>query len=88
MFFVFVNIIGFVCNAYLWYIDIKYYDGVLNKVDSGDEIQDLITSPTIDRKELIRASQAKDMTRQSLLDYKLDKSNRETLKKSMASHPK
>lgn len=59
MFFIGVNIIGFTCNAYLYYIDIKYYDGILNKVDQGDQIEDLMTSPIQERKQMIRASQSK-----------------------------
>jgi len=85
MFFVAVNCIGFCCNAYLYYIDIKYYDGVLDKVDQGDTVEELLTSPKEGRRELIKKSQSKSMARQSLLDYKLDSSSRNTLKKSMAT---
>ena len=46
IFFIGVNIIGLLCNAYLYYIDIKDYDGILNRVDKGEQIQDLLTSPT------------------------------------------
>ena len=46
IFFIGVNIIGLFCNAYLYYIDIKDYDGILNRVDKGEQIQDLLTSPT------------------------------------------
>lgn len=84
LFFIGVNIIGFMCNTYLYYIDIKYFDGVLNRVDQGDKIEDLLTSPIQKRKDLIKASQAKPMARQSLIDYKLDRSARDTLKKSLA----
>lgn len=84
LFFIGVNVIGFACNTYLYYIDIKYYDGILNNVDQGDKIEDLMTSPIQNRKELIKASQSKPRAKQSLLDYKLDSSARSNLKKSMA----
>jgi MFS family permease len=44
-FFIGINVIGFVQNAYLYYIDIKYHDGILNKVDKGEQLADLMTSP-------------------------------------------
>lgn len=39
IFFIGVNAIGFLCNSYLYYIDIKYYDGILNRVDKGEELE-------------------------------------------------
>jgi hypothetical protein len=88
MFFIAVNVVGFICNAYLYYIDIKYYNGILNKVQNGEQIEDLMTSPTVSRKELIRDNESKSQHHQNLLDYKIDKSSRNTLKKSMANHVK
>ena len=86
IFFIGVNIIGLFCNAYLYYIDIKDYDGILNRVDKGEQIQDLLTSPTNTRKEIMRESMAKgSMVRQSLADYKLDDSSRNQLRQSMAA---
>ena len=32
-FFIMVNVIGLVCNIFLYYVDIKYNNGVLNRVD-------------------------------------------------------
>lgn len=46
IFFVGVNVVGLICNLYLYYIDLKYYDGILNKVDKGEDLQALIASPT------------------------------------------
>jgi MFS family permease len=63
MFFIAVNVVGFLCNAYLYYIDIKYYNGILNKVDKGEKITDLMTSPVETRRELIKKSMAKDLNR-------------------------
>lgn len=45
-FFICVNMIGLVCNIGLYFVDIKYNNAVLNKVDSGDAVIDLMTSPT------------------------------------------
>lgn len=36
MFFIGVNIIGLTCNIALYYVDIKYNNGILDKVDKGD----------------------------------------------------
>lgn len=37
-FFIAINLIGLMCNVWLYVIDIKYYSGVLNKVDKGDTL--------------------------------------------------
>lgn len=85
IFFIGVNVVGFVCNFYLYYIDIKYYDGILNKVDSGEDLAALAASPTQERKSLIRESQIKkSVARQSLIGYQLSESARTDLKKSLA----
>ena len=56
VFFIFVNIIGLVCNTSLYFVDIKYNNSVLDKVDKSDQLQELMTSPvqTESRKELLR----------------------------------
>jgi len=61
VFFIGVNIIGLICNVYLYYIDIKYNDGILNRVDKGETIVDLITSPAPDksRKEILKESMSR-----------------------------
>lgn len=38
VFFIGVNVIGLICNGYLYYIDLKYYDGILDRVDTGEAI--------------------------------------------------
>ena len=45
----------------LYFVDLKRYDGILNRVDSGDKLADLITSPPPGKTkgELIRESMAK-----------------------------
>lgn len=87
IFFIGINILGLAQNAYLYYIDIKYHDGILNKVDRGEQLTDLMTSPvqTKSRKELMRESMGKSKDRASLLNYKLDSASRNELKRSMAS---
>ena len=85
IFFVIVNIFGFCTNFYLYVVDIKYHDGILNKVDKGEGITDLMTSPVQSRKEILRESQAKSRDRQGLVDYQLDRNSRTNLKRSMAT---
>ena len=41
-------------NVYLYYVDIKYHDGILNRVDQGEAVADLMTSPVISRKEILK----------------------------------
>ena len=35
-YFILINIVGLFLNIALYFIDIKYYDGILNKVDKED----------------------------------------------------
>lgn len=35
-YFVLINIVGLLLNIVLYFMDIKYYDGILNKVDKED----------------------------------------------------
>jgi len=86
-FFVFVNMIGLVCNTILYCIDLRYNDGVLNMVEVEDQLNQLILSPPADasRKDLIKASLAKASGSRQLVDYQLDDSLRDTLKRSLAT---
>lgn len=36
IFFIGVNVLGLISAFILYYVDIKYYNGILNKVDEGD----------------------------------------------------
>jgi len=60
-FFVAVNIVGLICNSLLYIIDIKYHDGVLNRVEKEDQLNQLMLSPEADtsRKDMIRDSLAR-----------------------------
>lgn len=86
-FFVGINLVGLVLNITLYFVDIRQMDGVLNKVDKTDRIEELITSPpsNVSRKEILKQSLAKSRTAQGLVDYKLDASARESLRRSMAA---
>lgn len=44
-FFIVINVIGLLCNVALYFVDIKYYNGVLNRVDEGDTIAEMMMSP-------------------------------------------
>lgn len=72
IFFILVNVLGLICNSYSYYIDIKFNDGILNRVDKGEAVQDLMKTPTIGRKQILKESMAKSLVRQQLTDYKLD----------------
>ena len=88
-FFVCVNVVGLVLNIALYYLDIKYYDSVLDKVDKATRVTELMTSPDANksRKDILRESLAAGGTRQSqaLIDYKLDDSARAALRRSLAT---
>ena len=43
--FVCINVVGFVLNLWLYIIDIKKYGGILNNVDTSDQLNNLMTSP-------------------------------------------
>jgi MFS family permease len=85
IFFIAINVIGLIQNLYLYHIDIKYHDGILNRVDKGEGLADLMTSPTQTRKEILSESMAKRDERASLMQYKLDSESRNELKRSMAT---
>ena len=57
-FFVGVNVIGLILNLTLYFLDIKYYDSVLDKVDKGTRVTELISTPPANksRKDLLRES--------------------------------
>lgn len=76
---------GLILNLTLYFVDLKKYDGVLNRVDKGDSLEGLIETPEISRKEIIKQSLVKSRTSQMLTDYKLDQSARQALKQSLAS---
>ena len=86
-FFVAVNVYGVFMHIALYFIDLKRFDGILNKVDAGDTLDDLITSPLPGKSkaDMIRESFAKSREAQKLIDYKIDRNARDSLRRSMAS---
>ena len=79
-----MNIIALFSNVALFYIDIKYYKAILNKVDKGDTLKDLTYFfPLLDskRKDLaIRDSIRQDSFRVRLSEYKTDENVNNGLK--------
>lgn len=85
-FFLAVCSVGLLSNVALYYVDIKYYGGVLDKVDKGDDLTDLITSPAPGTKgDIIRASMSKGREAARLAQYKTDDDVRASLKRSLAA---
>ena len=86
-FFVSMNLIGIVLHIALYIIDIKYHDGILNRVDKDDTLAELIASPGPEKKkgDLIRESMArKSRASQHLIEYKIDPNVRASLRRSLA----
>ena len=44
-------VIGICLNLWLYFDDLKYRGGILNKVDRGEQLADLTASPTKDTKK-------------------------------------
>jgi MFS family permease len=77
-FWVCVCIIGIGLNLWLYFEDIRNNGGQLNKVHRGDALQDLITSPTDERRRLeIKNDINMDPNSK---EYMLDSQNRDALK--------
>ena len=85
LFYIAINFTGLIVHISLYFVDIRQNNGVLNRVDQGDELTEMMASPTQTRKDILKQSMAKDPTRASLADYKLDHSARNALKRSMAA---
>jgi len=58
MFYIGINCIGLICNITLYVTDIKTYGSVLNNVDKGNRLTELMTSPAANksRKDIIKES--------------------------------
>ena len=77
IFFIAVNIVGLISGMILYVVDIKYNNGILNKVDQGDGLEALITSPQPGTKgDIIRASMSKSREQGRLAQYKTDDETR------------
>ena len=92
IFFDILAIIGTVLNVWLYFDDINKRKGILNKVDKGETIEDLMTTPNLEsrnkakqmREEL--AQKGDESTRAALLNYKLDDEARANLKRSIGKN--
>lgn len=74
--------VGLVLNIWLYFVDRKM-GGVLTKVNKGETLTDLITSPPpAQRKEIAKNSEIHD----NVKDYLLNRDQRNALKRSMAKH--
>jgi MFS family permease len=85
-FFLAVNVIGLVANIALYFVDLKYYGGVLNNVDEGESLEALITSPAPGTKgDILRGSMGKSREAARLAEYRTDDDVRASLKRSLAA---
>ena len=92
IFFDILAIIGTVLNVWLYFDDINKRKGILNKVDKGETIEDLMTTPNQESRNKARlmreelAQKGDESTRAALLNYKLDDEARANLKRSIGKN--
>ena len=97
MYFSSLACIGIFLNCWLYIDDIKNRDGILNKVDKGDELEELMTTPVAEnrRKDQEKALMAPDddaevtmktdqEVENQLQVYRKDKEARDSLRRSIA----
>ena len=83
-------VIGICLNLWLYMDDLKYRGGILNKVDKGEELADLMATPRQDAKSKARqmreelAAKGDEGQKAALLEYKLDDEARASLRRSVA----
>ena len=83
-------VIGICLNLWLYFDDLKNRGGILNKVDKGEALTELMASPTKDTKRRAQqmreelAAQGDESTKAALLNYKTDKESRSSLRRSLA----
>jgi hypothetical protein len=53
---VFLNVISFLVSIFLYIVDIKYMDGILNNVEKDDQLINIIESPDLNlsKKDIIK----------------------------------
>ena len=78
-----VCVVGTALNTWLYFEDINNNGGQLNKIHKGDNIQDLLTSPTGGERKRLEIQNSQDIAPQSK-QYLLQPGARDALKKSMA----
>lgn len=85
-FWVCLCVLGLGLNIWLYFEDIRNNDRILDKVHkSGDEIQELMTSPPRQRRQEIQKSMSID---ENAKQYLLNPNVRNALKRSMAKTKK
>lgn len=88
---------GIFFNVWLYIDDLKNRDGILDKVDEGENLEELMTSPTgPNRREhgdngdgdfdIKDDADADEQVKKSLLEYHQNKETRDTLKRSQAKN--
>ena len=90
IYFICLSCIGICLNLWLYFDDIKNRKAILNNIDKGEQLTELMASPTKDTKrkaEQMReelAAQGDESTKAALLNYKTDKESRSSLRRSLA----
>lgn len=74
--------VAFLVGIALYIIDLRD-GGILNKVDKGQTIIDLMTSPKPEERRKIAENTE---IQENLKDYMLNKNQRNALRRSMAAH--
>ena len=87
---------GIVFNVWLYFDDLKNRGGILDAVDTGENLEELMTSPLPSEKRKLAEQMhnrpdddnieinVDEKIHQDLLTYKQDKETRDTLKRSLA----
>lgn len=96
MYFCFLSAIGIVFNVWLYIDDLKNRGGILDRVDEGENIADLMTSPVADKRRKFEEVEGDDeaemhvdedeVVKQGLLEYKKNKEMRDSLRHSVAKN--
>lgn len=96
MYFVALAAIGIVFNVWLYIDDLRNRGGILDKVDEGENLQELMTSPTGDNRRKFEEDDGNDdaemhvdhdeTVKQGLLEYKKNKEMRDSLRRSVAKN--
>ena len=96
LYFVFLSAIGIVFNVWLYIDDLKNRGGILDKVDEGDGVGDLMTSPVPEKRRKFDPNEADEeaemhvdedeVVKQGLLEYKKNKEMRDSLRHSVAKN--
>ena len=88
--FVAINVFGIGLHITLYIVDIKYHDAILDRVDAGESLAELISSPAPGKTagEYIRESMGatRESQKLALVNYKMNSAARESLRRSLATN--